>query len=45
METKEPNYNPFTNGPVREMENYKPKKKPITKPKPNKPKQNLNDIK
>jgi hypothetical protein len=36
METEEePNYNPFTNGPVREMENYKPKKKPTyTKPKP-----------
>jgi hypothetical protein len=43
METQEePNYNPFTNGPVREMENYKPKKKPITK---SKPKQNLNDVK
>jgi hypothetical protein len=32
---EEPNYNPFTNGPVKEMKNYKPKKKTIiTKPKP-----------
>lgn len=39
MENQEPNYNPFTNGPVKEMKNYKPKKKTITtKPKPNKPK-------
>lgn len=36
MENQEPNYNPFTNGPVKEMKNYKPKKKPNIKS--NKPK-------